>query len=385
MNIQLNRLKPYFSMGVGVLLMISPLAQSAQPLYADGVLTLPRVMVQGLGTYNNVKVKIDLGTGTASLQEAENEHIIELRTLLSSTESVPASHSTGSAGSPMQVDSLTGAISGMVRLGGLTEVQAVTIHQGSMGETGAVIIELQQDLDFPRYIVPMGSVLTEMQLQALNEGNLYINVQTTQNASAVRGQMDVSVFERMMRPPNLSVITETTQDLSSNEITMLQFMHEEEKVARDIYLSLYLTWGTQVFLNISGSEQSHMDSLGALVEQYGVENKLLEEQGLFTNPELQTLYDDLSTQGQQSLVEALIVGALVEEVDIRDLEMAIASTDNVALIRVYESLLHGSHNHLRAFVKNLTNNGIDNYTAQVLEQSAVDTILSETNTHMNTM
>jgi len=53
------------------------------------------------------------------------------------------------------------------------------------------------------------------------------------------------------------------------------------------------------------------------------------------------------------LADALRVDALVEEVDIIDLEKYIAQTDNEDLILVYQNLLKGSQNHLRAFSSTL--------------------------------
>lgn len=53
------------------------------------------------------------------------------------------------------------------------------------------------------------------------------------------------------------------------------------------------------------------------------------------------------------MADALRVDALVEEVDIIDLEKYIAQTDNEDLILVYQNLLKGSQNHLRAFSSTL--------------------------------
>ncbi|MDP2030099.1 MAG: DUF2202 domain-containing protein [Thiobacillus sp.] len=50
--------------------------------------------------------------------------------------------------------------------------------------------------------------------------------------------------------------------------TDLLFMREEEKLARDVYLTLYETWGLAVFSNIASSEQSHMDALLKLLRTY---------------------------------------------------------------------------------------------------------------------
>ena len=38
-------------------------------------------------------------------------------------------------------------------------------------------------------------------------------------------------------------------------------MREEEKVARDVYLSLNDTWNLRIFKNITSSEQTHMNAI----------------------------------------------------------------------------------------------------------------------------
>jgi hypothetical protein len=58
----------------------------------------------------------------------------------------------------------------------------------------------------------------------------------------------------------------------------------------------------------------------------------------------------------------------------QDLNEMIASSQNAVLISMYERLLCGSRNHLRAFVSQIENRGLV-YEAQVLEQEAVDQIV----------
>ena len=43
-------------------------------------------------------------------------------------------------------------------------------------------------------------------------------------------------------------------------------MREEEKLARDVYLTLYDIWGTPAFNNIASSEQTHMDAVLMLID-----------------------------------------------------------------------------------------------------------------------
>jgi len=178
-----------------------------------------------------------------------------------------------------------------------------------------------------------------------------------------------------------STLTTYYATLSEDEINGLLYMVEEEKLARDVYLTLYNETGLIVFRNIASSEQRHMDAVLGLIEKYNLAAPdTLNEVGVFENPELQALYDQLVEQGSQSTVDALKVGALIEETDINDLEDWIAKTDNEDIKQVYSNLMAGSENHLRAFVRNLEAQGVS-YTAQVLPQEQVDEILSSTSAH----
>ena len=64
------------------------------------------------------------------------------------------------------------------------------------------------------------------------------------------------------------LIAYPTEDLSTVEMEALQFMREEEKLARDVYLRLHQQWNMQVFANIAKSEQRHMDAMKCLLDKY---------------------------------------------------------------------------------------------------------------------
>lgn len=170
--------------------------------------------------------------------------------------------------------------------------------------------------------------------------------------------------------------TISNAELSQAEIDGLIFMREEEKLAKDVYLFLGDLWDSQVFLNIAKSEETHTEAVRTLLDRYGIEDPASSaEMGEFTNPDLQALYDQLTAQGSQSLGDALIVGAVIEEIDILDLDEYIAQTDNQDIILVYENLLKGSRNHLRAFVKNIANQTGEVYTPQYMTQEEYDDIV----------
>ena len=100
-------------------------------------------------------------------------------------------------------------------------------------------------------------------------------------------------------------------------------MREEEKLARDVYISLFEMYDNQVFNSISNSEQRHMDNMLDLLVLYGAEDPALSDNGEFANELLQQLYNDLMVQGSISEIDALLVGATIEDVDIRDLDLFI--------------------------------------------------------------
>lgn len=138
--------------------------------------------------------------------------------------------------------------------------------------------------------------------------------------------------------------------LTQEDIKSLQYMIQEEKLARDVYLTLYNIYKLPVFNNITQSEQRHMDSVKVLLDKYGIQNPLKTDAiGKYADSEFEKLYTQLVEEGKKSITDALNVGAKIESLDIKDLEEAIAKTKNADLITVFNNLKAGSENHLTAF------------------------------------
>lgn len=168
-----------------------------------------------------------------------------------------------------------------------------------------------------------------------------------------------------------------TGTLTLAEAQDLTYLREEEKLARDTYITLYNQWGLSIFDKISKSEQTHMDAVKELLDKYGLEDPAQPQVGIFTDPHLQEAYDQLVARGSQSMIEALMVGGFIEELDIQDLQAKMLETTNTDILNVYESLQSGSRNHLVAFVTQIEYRGID-YVAQILDQETVDSIVGTT-------
>jgi hypothetical protein len=167
-------------------------------------------------------------------------------------------------------------------------------------------------------------------------------------------------------------------ELSEEEIEGLILMREEEKLARDVYLMLGDTWETPIFTNIASSEQTHTDAVKVLLDRYDIEDPIENDAiGVFNSPELAQLYEDLIEQGNKSLLDAFIVGVTIEDLDIKDLNELLEQTDNADIIATYNNLNKGSRNHLRAYMRQVTNSG-GTYEAQFISQTELEAIISAT-------
>lgn len=200
--------------------------------------------------------------------------------------------------------------------------------------------------------------------------NSEVKLNQNNNMEQVKGNKDHDFTSNQNILENIAI-----GEISDTERDGLIYMREEEKLARDVYRTLYDQWGLQVFENISYSESRHMSSVKELLDRYQITDPVIDDAtGEFTLPEMQKLYDDLVAQGSVSLVEALKVGATIEDLDIYDLNNWIEKTDNEDIKIVYENLARGSRNHMRSFIEQLEKQG-SNYNAQYISQEEIDAIL----------
>lgn len=164
--------------------------------------------------------------------------------------------------------------------------------------------------------------------------------------------------------------------LSSSEADSLAYMREEEQLAHDVYAASAMLWSPPVFANIAASEATHSAAVKTLLDRYGLADPLAGlPSGSFKTPSFQSLYDSLVATSTVSLIEALKVGVQIEELDIRDITAQKLGIDNADILMVYDNLLRGSRNHLRAFMKVLTQQG-GTYVPQYITQAEFDAIVN---------
>jgi hypothetical protein len=219
----------------------------------------------------------------------------------------------------------------------------------------------------------------------------------------------VACSDRQPDAPDLGVVPEfkagQVGTLDAVEETHLIFMREEEKLARDVYITLgKLYRDLKVFTRIDDAEQKHTDTMAGMLDLYGIEDPSTSDKvGVFTGEDYGWYFTEkfelLLARGEIDGLEALYVGAFIEELDMHDIAhcpsvivetyfgldpegegvedlCGLVYTDEATIIRAYESLIDGSKSHLRAYVKAIEQIiGEGNYIAQYLPQDVVDDIL----------
>lgn len=180
-----------------------------------------------------------------------------------------------------------------------------------------------------------------------NSSNMVPNTSLSNNNNLATMNLEQKLLEFSIEP------------LTQNEIDDLLWIREEEKLAADVYQALANLHGLKIFTNISDSEITHTEAVRLLLNRYSIEDPVISTaMGVFTDQNLQKLHDDLVDAGTPTVDEALVVGAMIEELDIYDLKVAIDRLSNHEDIKmVYENLTKGSRNHLRSFYKQITNRG----------------------------
>ncbi|PIQ49670.1 MAG: ferritin [Cytophagales bacterium CG12_big_fil_rev_8_21_14_0_65_40_12] len=166
------------------------------------------------------------------------------------------------------------------------------------------------------------------------------------------------------------------EPLSAVEIESLMLMREEEKLAHDVYITLFNQWGINVFTNIAESEQTHTSAVQMLLDKYDLEDPVNQnEVGVFTDANLQSLYTQLVELGSKTILDAYTVSATIEDLDIADLNIWLTKVDNQDIIYVYQNLNKGSRNHMRSFYGQVINSG-GSYSAQYITQTELEAIIN---------
>ncbi|SUQ07812.1 Uncharacterized protein conserved in archaea [Vibrio owensii] len=193
---------------------------------------------------------------------------------------------------------------------------------------------------------------------------------------------------------------EVEAGIDDNERLHLIFMREGEKLARDVYINLSMEYpDVSVFGITSNSEALHTSKVLKTLNRFNIDDPVINDNvGVFSSKEFGQYftekYQKLTDAGAISELDALYVGALIEEFDMKEIkgcpqvmidtvesidtvkDCGLVYTDNRAISSLYDYLLKGSEKHLRAYIRNIEKYiGEGAYHAQEISQSEVNEIL----------
>ncbi len=154
---------------------------------------------------------------------------------------------------------------------------------------------------------------------------------------------------------------EASSNINSDIKLMLEYMYDEERLAKDIYLALYSKYRINQLERIAtNSETRHIDAVNRLAQRYGVTTSS-QRAGVYSVSKIQDLYNQLYSKGVRSQRDALEVGCMVEVTDINDLQEHISTAQRAGandIVDTFESLKRGSYNHYWAFDRGLKQMGV---------------------------
>ena len=203
---------------------------------------------------------------------------------------------------------------------------------------------------------------------------LFAFASCSKSSDGVEEAINSTIDEKSAEVAALCGTCDFTGTLTEAEVASLMEMREEEKFAREVYLAMNVKYNYRTFANIAKSENAHTSAVLYLIKGFGLTDPSPVGATEFSNPLFTDLYAQLTAKGSVSLVEALKVGAFIEEYDIADLQRHLAETENATVAKVYGNLLRGSKFHLKAFTNALKVQGAT-YTPTVLSVEEYNEIL----------
>ena len=170
----------------------------------------------------------------------------------------------------------------------------------------------------------------------------------------------------------LDLVDEPNPAIDTQLGNLLRAQVEEETMAAQVYRALGKSYALRPFQNIPLAEDAHAAAVRKIL---ATTPYAAAPANTLTDKKFITLRDELIARGNTSELEALRVGALIEERDIQDLRHVMAATKSTSVLETLQWLEMGSHHHLNAFVRHLRMRG-EAYSPQLLSQTDFDAVVA---------
>ncbi|MEO8513275.1 MAG: DUF2202 domain-containing protein [Ignavibacteria bacterium] len=156
----------------------------------------------------------------------------------------------------------------------------------------------------------------------------------------------------------LSSIEGYSSDIKNKKDLFLK-LYQEEKMAYDLYGEFYERWSLSVFSKVQQREAKHVWCVERIMDNYGFKYKSNTKAGLYSDKEIQKIYDELSVNGCISDLAALEAAAFIKEKYIYELRESIRYQEDEYIVKVIFLMESAAQSHLRAFVNSIRLSGSD--------------------------
>lgn len=162
---------------------------------------------------------------------------------------------------------------------------------------------------------------------------------------------DVTAFTALLEgsPPD---------GLSYNDIRGLHLIREEEKITRDLFLSLAARWSMGIFRSLAESEDNQAILIRTIMERHSINDQYeTGETAKFRNRETQSIYDGLAAKSSRSPEEAIRAALFTQDLGIYELRSLIRQTERTDLKILYLNLEKSARSAIRALNSELERRG----------------------------
>lgn len=146
--------------------------------------------------------------------------------------------------------------------------------------------------------------------------------------------------------------------INEEEKQSLEYMTEEEKLARDYAALMGTKHNSDFFNKIAEGKQTDLDNIKDILTGKNVEDPVKnDEAGIFKTDTFKDLYARLSEEGSQNLNNALKGGAEIAELQIKDLNKYLTIVTDTDVKNNFTELKKTSEKNLKSYVNQLSQRG----------------------------
>jgi len=163
--------------------------------------------------------------------------------------------------------------------------------------------------------------------------------------------------------------------LSAEDQASIIYIREGAQLSRDINLLFEAAWQAQVFRDAAERQKQALRATDLLIDRHGLPAASAEP-GIYQDEQFSRLYGQFAEEGSASLPAALAAAAVLEELNILDLQTRMAQTEKADIRLVYQHLLKIASANLWSFSRAIERFGGAAYEPRYLTPLAFSELMA---------